>query len=138
MQLLDKRSNSVDPTLHQFVQVAEASLRPDGIKALRAAEAALTAIHTSLRDFTAVWEDQKDHLSTVLSKPEDALPKPQELKDLVESWERHRQEIQAAVSSISASSDAATVDAVGATQTKKADNRTPSFWQRLFRMIKAL
>ena len=136
--ILDKpRSNSVDPTLHQFVQAAEASLRPDGPKAFQAAEKALNAIHTSLRDFTAVWEGQTDHLYAVLSKPDDALPKPQELKNLMLRWGRYRQEIQAAVSSISASSDAATVDAVGATQTKKTkDNRTPSFWQRFFRTIK--
>jgi hypothetical protein len=131
------RSNSADSTLHQFIQAAEASLRPDGPRALRASETALNLIHTSLRDFVAVWEGQKDHLSAILTKPEDALPKPQELKKLMERWGAYRQEIQAAVSSISASADAATVDALGATQTKKAkDSRPASFWQRFFGKFK--
>jgi hypothetical protein len=84
-----------------------------------------------------VWDGQKDHLSAILSKPEDALPKPQELKNLMQRWGGYRREIQAAVSSISASSDAAAVDAVGATQSRRGkDNRSASFWQRFFRRFK--
>jgi len=131
------RSHSADSTLHQFVQAAEASLRPDGPRALRASETALNAIHTSLRDLTAVWEGQKDHLSAILSKPEDALPKPLELKNLMQRWGGYRRDIQLAVSSISESSDAATVDAVGATQIRSGkDSRSPSFWQRFFGKFK--
>jgi hypothetical protein len=92
--------------------VAEASLRPDGLQVLRGAETALNALHTSLRDLTAVWEGQIDHLSVVISKPEDALPTPQELRNLTEKWRRYRRGIQVAVASISTSSDAMIVDAV--------------------------
>jgi hypothetical protein len=68
----------------------------------------------SLTDLTVFWRGQTDQLSEILSKP-DALPKHQ-LGELEQIWGRYRSAIQAGISSISASSDAATVDAVGASQ----------------------
>jgi len=137
MQPLDKqRSNTAENTLREFVQVAEASLHPDGFQALRASETALDAIGTSLRDFVRVWEGQIDDLLAIQSKPGDAVPKSQELKNHMERWGRYRREIQIGVSSISASSDAAAVNPVGATRTKIVTDgirSRGSIWRRLFR-----
>jgi hypothetical protein len=126
------RANSVDSTLHQFVQAAEASRRPDGSQALRASEIALDVIRTSLRDLSAVWEGQVDYISGILLKSQDALPERQELKDLMERWGSYRGDIQAAVSSISASSDATAAIHDG----KGCSDHPPSFWQRFFGIFK--
>jgi hypothetical protein len=104
----------VDATLHQFVQAAETPLRPDGTCAIKASESALDAVLASLKDLAAFWGIQTDYLSEILSMP-DALPKHQ-LAELEQKWGHYLSAIRAEISSISAFSDAATVDAVGALQ----------------------
>jgi hypothetical protein len=121
----------VDAKLHQFVRAAETPLRPDGTRAIKASESALNAVLVSLKDLTAFWGDQTDYLSEILSIP-DALPK-HKLGELEQKWGRYVSAIQAGISSISASSDAATVDAVGALQAPSRKGikpgRAPAFWQ---------
>lgn len=139
------RSSSLDSSLDQFVHAAEASLRPDGTHVLHATESGLIGIRDALRDIHIFWEGQRDHVTNVLEQKATMLPPPQEVRELSEKWGRYRAAIQAAVSSISISSDAATVDAADAVRAtpkpnadepfdtrKGARERSGSFLYRLF------
>lgn len=87
-------------------------------------------------DIAAFWGGQIDHLSDILSDP-NAFPKHQ-LGDLEQKWGFYRLAIQAGISSISASSDAATVDAVGASDTKGTKpDWTSKFLQSIFDIFRS-
>lgn len=124
-------SNSADLTLHQLARAAQAALRLDGTQELEASENALRAVQLSLADITAFLGAHTEHLSEILSKP-DTIP---QLGELEQEWERYQLAIQAGISSISALSDAATVDMVGASEAKGIQSDWASAFLRGFSKV---
>ena len=122
----------------QFIQIANASLRPDGAQALKASNEALAVIDTSLRDLNVFWRDQVDQLASA-SKPGSTFRlTKEELRRAEEMWKRYQSVLQRVISSISASSDAVQVDPVGAPQPRGATGGRKgggSFWSKFFRFF---
>lgn len=69
---------------------------------------------TSLRDIVVFWKDHVDYLSTISSKGARFQPMNPGPENSAQTWTRYQSVLLAAISSISASSDAVLVNAVGA------------------------
>lgn len=121
-------------SLANFVEMANASLRPDGNQALMDSNEALRMMGTSLRDLDTFWRDQVDQLAAVAKPGSMFRPSKEELRQSAEMWRRNQSALQRVISSISASSDAVQVDPVGAPERRKERGRSKKggFWSKFF------
>jgi hypothetical protein len=104
----------------QFVEMAKASLWPDGAQALNTSTTALNVIGISLGDLDVFWKDQVDQLAFA-SKPGLTFRlTEEELRRAEDMWKRYQPVLQRVVSAISTASDAVQVNPVGAPQRRKA------------------
>jgi hypothetical protein len=119
----------------QFVQIANASIRPDGDKALKASNAALAVIGTSLLDLDVFWKDQVDQLASASKLGGKFRLTNDDLRRSAETWGRYQSVLQRVISSISASSDAVRVNPVGAPQGRNKQGECKlggrSWWIRI-------
>lgn len=114
-------------SLADFIQMSDATLRPNGAQALKDSKDALELMGTSLRDLDIFWKDQVQQLSAVARTE---FPSRDHISQSSDMWRNTQSVMQRVVSSISASSDAVQVDPVGAT--KKYPHRKQGFWERFF------
>ena len=117
-------------SLADFIQISNATLRPDGAQALKDAMDALEVMGTSLLDLDIFWKDQVQQLSAVVRTESSFLPSRDDIAQYSAMWRNTQSVMQSVVSSISASSDAVQVDPVGAPA--KYSPKKLGFWQRFF------
>ena len=95
-----------------FIQAAQAALNPDGKSSLHESFAAFDQIGTSLHDIVIFWKDQIEGLDAILPKSEmKRSPPMDEIATSAHKWRLTHVPLLAAISSISESSDAVTVNA---------------------------
>jgi hypothetical protein len=134
----ERRRGSVDLTTDQYLQAAQAALRPDGIESVSASYLSLKDIGTSLKDITAFWDDHVVHLAAISEQRVDLVrPKAEVLKS-VESWTRYQSVLLSAISSISESSDAVMVDPPVSQQDPHMAVTRRGFWDKFLRVLERL
>ena len=106
---------------------------------MRSSEVALEATQNALTDLNKFWEDQRDHVSTLLYGRE-SLSSTVPIQNLVGIWVGYQPTIQAAISSISASSDAVTVQTSkmigsGRKDTVEGQSGSSGLWRRAWNRL---
>jgi hypothetical protein len=136
----NKRASNIDPSHNGLLEAVHESINPDGPNALAESLAALDQMSTALSDVLVFWENHIDKLAVLSSVPTARFPfTSEELTSYVDAWKRHQTVLLTATSSISASSDAVTVNAPGApSRTERGEDasrvedentRSMSLWQ---------
>ena len=99
------------PDVSAFVEAAHASLHPDGKASLLDSYSALDQVGFALADLVAFWKDHVNGLFAISSKRGSSRPLD-ELRASEGRWKSAQPALLTAISSISASSDAVTVNAI--------------------------
>jgi hypothetical protein len=104
---------STEDVSPKFYDTIQASLNPDGGKALEDSYDSLRQISIALGDLFNFWKDHNDQLVAIHEHREEFPTTAEELEKLADSWRNEQSALLAAISSISSSSDAVTVNATG-------------------------